>query len=176
MNKGLIHIYTGNGKGKTTAAIGLAIRAAGAGKKILFAQFLKDKCYCEHISLDRFKDCIDLRCYGAGLCSKFMTEENKEKFLLATIKGYEEIIKLINENYYDVIILDEIFVALSLNLLSFEQILYLMENKPPQSELILTGRGAPQFLMEKADLITEMVEVKHYYKDKGITARKGIEM
>lgn len=176
MSKGFIHIYTGNGKGKTTAAIGLALRAAGAGKKILFAQFLKDRGYCEHNSLERFKDCIDLKCYGAGLCSKFMTEENKEKFLLATLKGYEEVIRLFNNNYYDIIILDEIFVALSLRLLSLEQIFFLLENKPPPAELILTGRGAPECIIEKADLVTEMVEVKHYYKEKGIIARKGIEM
>lgn len=176
MSTGFIHIYTGNGKGKTTAAIGLAIRAAGAQKKILFAQFLKDRCYCEHKSLERFTDCIELRCYGPALCSRFMTEENRKEFLQATIKGYEEILDLTIRNNYELIILDEIFVTLSLKLLTIEQILFIIEKKPPHCELILTGRDAPKNIIEKADLVTEMVEVKHYYKDKGITARKGIEM
>ncbi|MBN1759162.1 MAG: cob(I)yrinic acid a,c-diamide adenosyltransferase [Chitinispirillaceae bacterium] len=169
--KGYLHIYTGNGKGKTTAALGLALRAVGAGKKVLFTQFLKTSSFSEHKAIERFSDLVSLHCFGTG---DFIHGRAKEHHKIAATEGYSTIRSLLAQQHYNVIICDEIIAAANLELLSREQILELVAQKPQSSEMIFTGRNAPGYLVEIADLVTEMVEVKHYYTD-GVNARKGIE-
>ena len=171
LNKGLIQLYYGNGKGKTTAAMGLALRAAGCGLKVYIAQFVKGLKYSELISLAKLKDNITVRQYGRGC---FIRKEATQKDVEAAQKGFEEVKKIIVSGKYDVVILDEITIAEYFKLISVEDILALMASKPKNVELILTGRKADSRIIEAADLVTEMVEIKHYYNE-GIEAREGIE-
>ncbi len=171
MNKGYIHVYTGNGKGKTTAAIGLAIRAAGAGLKVFFTQFIKKRKCSEHIALERFKDLIKIKQYGTGF---IMGKRPSQNAILSTNEGIEDIKRVISSGYYDVIILDEINGAIKNKLIDIEEIINLLDSKPDDIEIVLTGRDADERIVEKADLVTEMKIIKHYW-DKGIKARKGIE-
>ena len=169
--KGFTQIYTGNGKGKTTAAFGLALRAAGAGLNVYIAQFVKGMKYSELNSIKRFDDLITLKQYGRNC---FIKKEPKQADIDIANKGFEEVKKNISSGQYDVVILDELNIALFYNLIEEEEVIDLIENKPSDIELIITGRYAPHNILELADLVTEMKEIKHYYQ-KGITARKGIE-
>ena len=168
--KGYIHLYTGNGKGKTTAALGLALRAAGAGKKVFIAQFVKGMHYAELDALKRFPE-IELKQYGLEC---FIVNQPTREDILAARKGLEEVTVLIQENQYDVVILDEVCIAVYYHLFETEELLPVLKNKPEPLEILLTGRYAPPELFEVADLVTEMSEIKHYF-NKGIKARKGIE-
>ncbi len=171
MRKGYIQVYTGNSKGKTTAAIGLALRAAGAGFRVFIAQFIKKRRTSEHRALERFSDLITVKQYGTGFIKGGRhTRTEKE----AVRKGFEEVRDIIASRVYDLVILDEINIATHYDLLSVDELLDLMEKKPVNVELILTGRYADQRIIERADLVTEMKEIKHYYK-KGVKARRGIE-
>jgi len=173
LNRGYIQIYTGNGKGKTTAALGLALRAAGAGLKVFFAQFLKggSEVYSELYSLRRFPDLIVVKQYGRGcLIYEEPTDEDRK---LATV-ALEEIERVMLTLNFDLIILDEITVACSLSLIDEEKLFSFLKRKPPTVEVVLTGRYASARMVEMADLVTEMVEIKHYYQ-RGISAREGIE-
>jgi cob(I)alamin adenosyltransferase len=176
MRKGYIQVYTGNSKGKTTAAIGLSLRAAGAGLKVFIAQFIKKRRCSEHKALDRFKDLITVKQYGTGFVKrKQKTEDRKQtKATKAAQRGLEEIKKIIASGIYDMVVLDEINVAVHYNLLSVEDIMNLLNLKPSYMEIVLTGRYADEKIIEMADLVTEMKEIKHYYK-KGVKARRGIE-
>lgn len=168
---GFVHVYTGNGKGKTTAAFGLALRAYGAGLNVFIGQFIKGKAYNELLAAGRFLKKITIKQYGIGcFIITAPTPEDKE----AAKKGLEEMKKIIMEGNFDLIIMDEITIALYYKLVEIEELLDIIDNKPEHVELVLTGRYAPPSLIEKADLVTEMKEVKHYYQ-KGIEARKGIE-
>jgi len=171
LNKGLTQLYYGNGKGKTTAAMGLALRAAGCGLKVYIAQFVKGLKYSELISLAKLKDNITVRQYGRGC---FIRRKATQKDVEAAQKGFEEVKKIIVSGKYDVVILDEITIAEYFKLISVEDILALMASKPKNVELILTGRKADSRIIEAANLVTEMVEIKHYYNE-GIEAREGIE-
>ncbi len=168
--KGYIQVYTGNGKGKTTAAIGLAIRATGAGKRIFIAQFVKGMRYSEIKALDKF-DNIDVRQYGLKC---FIREKPKQADIDAARKGLADIQDIFSTGEYDVIILDEANIAVHFDLFSEAELLDVMARKPEKTELIITGRYAGKKVIEKADLVTEMKEIKHYY-NQGIMARKGIE-
>ena len=170
---GYIHVYTGNGKGKTTAAIGLAVRATGAGKKVYFGQFMKEGDYSEiKILKERFPD-IDLFQYGSD---GFVLGRNPtENELSQGENGFKHAYDALMSENYDVVILDEINVALFINLISLCDVKKLIENKPNHTELILTGRYANDEIIEMADLVSEIKEVKHYFQ-KGVSARKGIEM
>ncbi len=169
--KGYVQVYTGDGKGKTTAAIGLTIRAVGAGLKVFMGQFVKGMEYSELESLKRFSPQMKVRQYGRA---KFVHSKPKEEDFAAAKAGYEEIRGIIGSGEYDLVILDEANVAVHFKMLSVEDLLALIDEKPESVELVFTGRKADPQLIEKADLVTEMKEVKHYYKE-GITARKGIE-
>ena len=168
--KGYIHLYTGNGKGKTTAALGLALRAAGAGLQVFIAQFVKGMHYSELESLGRIPK-INIRQYGLDC---FIVNEPTEKDIQAARKGLEEVTDIIRHHRAGVVILDEVCIALHYRLFGLEEIISLLKTKPEDMEIVMTGRYAPVELYEYADLITEMKEVKHYY-NKGIDARKGIE-
>lgn len=168
--KGYTHIYTGNGKGKTTAALGLALRAMGHGRKICMIQFLKrDENYGEYRFL---KDKIDFYQFGSG---DFINDDGpSDNDIMLARQAYEQAVQSVQSGRYDIVILDEIIVAFMMGLLDEKAVLMLMKMKAQDTELIMTGRGATEKMIESADLVTEMKEVKHYYK-KGITAREGIE-
>jgi cob(I)alamin adenosyltransferase len=170
MIAGYIHLYTGDGKGKTTAALGLALRAAGAGKKVFIAQFVKGMHYAELDALKRFPE-IELKQYGLDC---FIENQPTEKDIKAARKGLDEVTVMIFENQYDVIILDEVCIALYYHLFETEELISVLLKKPDSMEIVLTGRYAPPELFEIADLVTEMKEIKHYYTQ-GVLARKGIE-
>ncbi|QEK11048.1 cob(I)yrinic acid a,c-diamide adenosyltransferase [Crassaminicella thermophila] len=171
MDKGYIHVYTGNGKGKTTAALGLALRAAGAGKKIFIAQFVKSMEYSEIKALKSLKDSIDIKLYGHGC---FITKNPDKKDILAAQEALKKVRNILVSNKYDIVILDEITIAIFYNLLSTQDVLSLLEDKPDHVELIITGRYCPQEIIDKAHLVTEMKEIKHYYTQ-GVLSREGID-
>lgn len=168
--KGYVHIYTGDGKGKTTASLGLAIRAAGAGLKVYIVQFLKQGDYSEIKALSRFEN-ITIEQYGLG---KFVKGKPSDEDIAAGAAGYQKLCKILQQNKHDVVIAEEGNVAVMCNLISEKELLALIDIKPDNVELIITGRGATAAVIEKADLVTEMKEIKHYYKQ-GVTARVGIE-
>lgn len=169
--KGYIQVYTGNGKGKTTAAIGQALRALGAGFTVFIGQFVKGRTYQENEMITKHLMNITVKQYGLGC---FIVDVPTDKDIEAAQKGLKEMKKIIHSGVYDMVIMDEVNIALYYKLIDIEVIADLMKNKPGQVELILTGRYAPQEIIDLADLVTEMREIKHHYQ-KGIPARKGIE-
>lgn len=172
LENGLIQVYTGSGKGKTSAAFGLALRAIGRGLKVYIIQFIKGGFdYGELYIVDKLPN-LKLKAFGRG---KFITEkpaEKEDKALAEEALALAE--KVVKSGEYDIVVLDEINVALNLKLISLERVLSLLKNKPFHVELVLTGRYAPKEIIEVADLVTEMKEVKHPF-NKGCQARKGIE-
>jgi len=171
--KGYVQVYTGDGKGKTTAALGLALRAAGAGFKVFIAQFVKGKEYSEIRALERFSDTITLKQYGQG-CWINEGEPNRDDILSAQ-NGLEEVKNIIGSGNYQLVILDEANIAVYFNLFPVEDLLKLINSRPSHVELVITGRRAHPLIVESADLVTEMREVKHYY-NQGVEARVGIEV
>ncbi len=170
MQKGYIQIYTGDGRGKTTAALGLALRAAGAGLKVFIAQFIKNQKCSEHTALERFKDLITLKQYGTG----FINGKPKSEDYEIILQGFKEVTDVLKSGFFDLVILDEINLAVYLGIIPENELISVLQKKAPNIEVVLTGRYASQRLIEIADLVTEMKEVKHYYT-KGVQARKGIE-
>jgi cob(I)alamin adenosyltransferase len=169
--KGYVQVYTGNGKGKTTAAFGLALRAAGAGLRVFIAQFVKGGEYSETFALQRFNDLITLRQFGSG---RFIRGEPAEDDIRAAKDGLKETEEALHSGKYKVVILDEANIATFYELFSVEDLLALIDHKPDDVELLITGRNADSRILEKADLVTEMCDVKHYYVN-GVRAREGIE-
>ncbi|MFW6149986.1 MAG: cob(I)yrinic acid a,c-diamide adenosyltransferase [Chloroflexota bacterium] len=169
-NKGLVQVYTGNGKGKTTAAFGQALRAAGSGLGVIIIQFVKGDSSCgEHLFASK---------YGAFELVQPNKEDcffqGPEELQPVVSKTLEAARRALSEERYDVVILDEIFVAVHLGLVTVTEVLDLMGMRPVGVELILTGRDAPAEVVRRADLVTEMVAVKHPF-DRGVQSRKGIE-
>jgi len=171
LTRGYVQVYTGDGKGKTTAAFGLALRAAGAGLKVFIAQFVKGMHYSELDAVARFSDQIIVKQYGRGC---FIHDEPTEEDIEAARRGLDEVSRLLASGEHDLVILDEANIATHYKLFSVDDLLQLIDSKPDHVELVVTGRRADPKLIGRADLVTEMREVKHYYKQ-GITARKGIE-
>ena len=169
--KGYTQVYTGNGKGKTTAAIGLAIRAAGAGLKVYIAQFIKMGDYSEIKALKRYSDLITVEQFGLG---RFTDGKPAPEDIEAAHKGLERVKSVMLSGDYKIIILEEANVAASLGLFPVQNLLKIIINKPYDKELVITGRGASPRIIENADLVTEMKDIKHYYQ-KGVRARIGIE-
>jgi cob(I)alamin adenosyltransferase len=172
LEKGLVQVYTGNGKGKTTASFGLALRAIGRGLKVYIIQFIKGGFdYGELYIADKLPG-LTLKAYGRG---KFISEKKPDKIdvdlAIAALKEAQDVIK---SGEVDVVILDEINVALNLKLVEIEKVLKLIKEKPEKMEIVLTGRNAPVEIVQAADLVTEMIEIKHPY-NAGFKARKGIE-
>jgi cob(I)alamin adenosyltransferase len=170
--KGYVHVYTGDGKGKTTAAIGLAIRAAGAGMRVYIAQFVKGMHYSELDALDRYADRITLRQYGRDC---FIEKEPDPEDIQAARQGLEEVKGILASADYEMVILDEANIATRYNLFSPDELVELVRSKPEAVELVITGRNADPKVIALADLVTEMKEIKHYY-NRGVQARAGIEM
>jgi len=168
--KGYIQVYTGDGKGKTTASLGLALRAAGAGLKVYIIQFLKKGDYSEIKALSKF-DNITIEQYGLG---RFVKEKPSKEDMEACAAGYLKLCEVLTQNKHDIVIAEEANVAVACNLFKEEELLHMMAIKPENVELVITGRGATKNVIAKADLVTEMMEIKHYYK-KGVKARVGIE-
>ena len=166
----MIHVYTGKGKGKTTAALGLALRAAGAGLKVYIGQFIKGKDYSELKALNMIKN-IKLEQFGRGC---FIKGKPGQKDIALACRGLDKTKRIIAQGIYDLVILDEVNIALRLGLLTLEDISAIIKNTPAKTELVLTGRCAHPRIIKMADLVTEMKEIKHYYR-KGIKARRGIE-
>jgi len=172
MQKGYTQIYTGNGKGKTTAAFGLALRASGHGKRIFIGQFVKGMKYGELESIKKFSETITLKQFGRDC---FIYNDPEPEDIDAARAGWDEVNRILDENKIDILILDEIGIAIHYKLISTKEVADFMKRKPSAMELILTGRNIPEELFALADLVTEMREIKHYYK-KGVPAREGIEL
>ena len=173
LEQGFIQIYTGNGKGKTTAAIGQAVRAAGFGLKSYIAQFMKEYPYNELKSLKHLEEWITIEqfCGDEFVYKKELPGKEELEKAQKGLNAAKE--KMLSEEY-NMIILDEALVATYFKLIKTEELIEFIEQKPENIELILTGRYCPEELFELADLITEMKEIKHYCR-KGTTSRKGIE-
>ncbi|ADQ15616.1 cob(I)yrinic acid a,c-diamide adenosyltransferase [Halanaerobium hydrogeniformans] len=168
--KAMVHVYTGCGKGKTTAALGLALRAIGADKKVFVAQFVKGMQYSELKSISKIEN-IGLKQYGHNY---FIKGKSSKKDKTAARQGLKEVEELLEKGEYDLIILDEANIAVHYNLFSVGELITVLEKSRENIEIVITGRYAAEELIEYADLVTEMKEIKHYFK-KGIKARKGIE-
>lgn len=169
--KGYIHIYTGNGKGKTSAAFGMALRAAGAGKRVFIAQFVKGRTYSEINAIKRLSPAITVKQYGRKC---FIKNEPDDQDIILARAGLSEVAEVIANDNFDMVILDEACIAVYYKLFSTGELIDAIRQKPDSMEVIITGRYADDELIEIADLVTEMKEVKHYYT-RGIQARKGIE-
>ncbi len=205
VKQGQIQVYTGDGKGKTTAALGLAMRAVGQGFKAIIIQFMKGGAYTgEYIAIKNHLQNLEILQYGRACIkqqkqlkmSSFSGKKDKEIFDFVredvecgecrfcflndsvqkdyVEEAFKKALEVVLSGDYDVVILDEINTAMSLNFLETELVLNLMANKPEQVELVLTGRGAPLEIIHHADLVTEMKSHKHYF-DKGVKARRGVE-
>lgn len=172
MEKGLVQVYTGDGKGKTTAALGLAMRAAGRGLSVFMVQFLKGRKYGELDSAKRLSDRFKI--VQSGIDTFVKKGEPGEEDLRLARRGLELARDAIQSGEYDIVILDEVNVAVELGVLKAEDVLPLIDERPAGVELVLTGRYAPPEFYERADIITEMKNVKHCY-DAGVDMREGIE-
>ncbi len=171
LQKGYVHIYTGNGKGKTTAAIGLGIRAIGDGLTVHMIQFMKGRRYSEINALDDVPR-FTVEQFGRD---EFVNKKNPEQIDIDFAqKGLHRAREVITKSLGDVVILDEINVALDFKLIPLEKVIQLIDEKPEKIELILTGRYAPAALIQHADLVSEILEIKHPYT-KGVESRKGID-
>jgi cob(I)alamin adenosyltransferase len=173
MKKGLVQVYTGNGKGKTTAALGLALRAVGHGMKVLVVQFMKGNVqYGELESAKKLSPNLTIKQVGR---EKFISKPNPDpKDLQLAQEGFSIAKNAIQNKEYDIVILDEINLAIDYGLIPVNDLLQIIDSKPDSVELILTGRNVNRQILQRADLVTEMVDRKHYY-DKGVPAREGIE-
>ncbi|MBU1185963.1 MAG: cob(I)yrinic acid a,c-diamide adenosyltransferase [Acidobacteria bacterium] len=171
--RGYIQVYTGNGKGKTTAALGLALRAAGHGFRTYFGQFLKGRKYGELESVQKLAPLITLVQFGrSGFIH--VTKNPDTADIQKAVEGLEECRKAMLSGEYRIIVLDEIHVAVYFNLVAEAALHRFLDDKPVDVEVILTGRYAPASVIERADLVTEMKDIRHYY-DSGVQARDGIE-
>ena len=171
---GLIHIYCGDGKGKTTAAVGLAVRCAGRGNKVLLVQFLKSRDSGELYSLAKLPDIEVMRGKGSKKFTFQMNEEEKHALLIEHNKMFEQVLAKIKNGGYSLLILDEVIGALNAKVFEMPKLIEFLRHKPENLEVVLTGRNPAQELVEIADYVSEMRKVKHPM-DKGIMAREGIE-
>jgi cob(I)alamin adenosyltransferase len=169
--RGYVHVYTGDGKGKTTAALGLTLRAIGAGLKVYIAQFIKKGDYSEINALKRFSDSVTLEQFGRG---RFTKGKPGPEDIEAARKGLARLKEILSSKQYDIVILDEVNVAVSYGIFPVQDLLDIIDRKPVAMELIRTGRNAAAQIIEKADLVSEVRAIKHYFQN-GVKARIGIE-
>ena len=168
----MIQVYTGNGKGKTTAALGQALRAIGHGMKVFMVQFMKGRTYGELLTCER---CLPEFTIVMSGRDEFVKKGEPEEIDLSMAReGFELARKVVAEGTHDMLILDEINVAIDYGLLSLDEVVDLLRSCPPEMEVICTGRYAPSELVELADLVSEVREIKHHYQS-GVEMRKGIE-
>lgn len=170
-SKGYVQVYTGDGKGKTTAALGLALRASGHGLRTYVGQFMKGQHYGELEAL-RDHPFITLEQYGNPRCIR--REEVTADHVTQAQEGLARAREAMSSGNYDIVVLDEVNVSIWFGVLDTAEVLALLDEKPDHVEVVLTGRRAPQALIDRADLVTEMRMVKHYY-EQGVMARTGIE-
>ena len=173
MEIGQFQVYTGDGKGKTTAALGLALRASGAGLRVFFCQFIKDRETSEIRALKQLPG-VTVRQFGSGRGILVGRERERADEVCAR-EGLAQLTAALTSGTYDVVIADEINCALVCRLLTEDQLLRLIDLRPGGTELVFTGRGATEAILARADLVTEMRLVRHYYQDKKLPARVGIE-
>lgn len=175
LEKGLIQVYTGDGKGKTTAAVGLGLRAYGNGLKVKMIQFLKSgktgeleviKTFGENFEVYRFEKEKDF--------TWNLNEEQKKELKAEIVEGFNFAREIVRRNKCDLLILDEIMAAINLGYLEEDEVLKLLDEKDGRMEIVLTGRNVPDKILSKSNLVTEMKPIKHYF-DEGIPAREGIE-
>jgi len=171
MMQGRVQIYTGDGKGKTTAAAGLAVRALGAGMRVFIGQFIKNRDSSEMAFLRAVSQDITIEQFGAG---GFIKAEPTPEDIKAARNGLKRLQGVLTGDDFDIVIADEANSALAANVLGLDEIMMLLDTRPPSVELVLTGRSAPPELLERADLVTEMREIRHYFNS-GTPARRGIE-
>lgn len=169
--QGQIRIYTGKGKGKTTSALGHTVRAVGSGKTVFIGQFLKSGKYSEIAALKQFPDQITVEHYGLG---KFVKNRPSPEDVEAGISGYKKIKAVLENGRHDLVVMDEGNIAVKYGIISEQDLLTLFDMKPDHVELVVTGRGASQTLIDRADHVVELNEIKHYFKQ-GVKARVGIE-
>lgn len=174
MQQGYVQLYTGNGKGKTTAMLGLTLRAVGAGLKVYLGQFIKDMQYSEIKAVrDRLPEvCLEQYGTGEGI---FIGRSPKEADRAAALAGLEKAKQAMCSGNYDLVILDEVNIAVHYKLILAEELLAFLGARPSCVEVVLTGRYAHPDIIAAADLVSEITPVKHYYADQGVTARTGIE-
>ncbi len=170
MNKGYFHIYTGDGKGKSTAAFGLALRALCAGKSVYIGQFVKNMKYSE-TKIESIMDNIKIIQFGKDCCIDRAPDEEDARLANA---GLYECENILVQGNYDVVILDEVTIATYLKFIEPQRLLEVINKRAQHVEVIVTGRYCPDILIESADLVTEMKEVKHYYSQ-GVLSREGID-
>lgn len=173
-SKGQIHIYTGEGKGKTTAALGLSMRAAGRDRKVLFVQFLKGQDTGEQYLMNKIPQITHVKLANARTFFHALTDEEQRSLIEETEKEWESLYEQISNGGFDLVVLDEIMAAMYLGIIPESKVMKLLQEKPFQMELVLTGRNAPDLISKEADLITEMRKIRHYY-DQGILSREGTE-
>lgn len=176
-DQGYIQVYTGNGKGKTTAAMGLALRALGQGKKVNITMFTKGgDNYGEIKAFNKLQPDVrkNLTINQAGLDRIVYTSNETEEDRKIMQKGWENAKKVINSGDTDVVVLDEINIALDLKMIDEKDVIETIKNKPKNVEIVMTGRNAHQSIIDAADLVSNIQEIKHYY-NKGVMARQGIE-
>ncbi|MGK7882721.1 MAG: cob(I)yrinic acid a,c-diamide adenosyltransferase [Crocosphaera sp.] len=171
--KGLIIVNTGNGKGKTTAALGMVMRSLGHGYKVAIIQFIKGAWEpAEKAVLSRWENQLEFLAMGEGFTWE---TQDRERDILKAKQAWEKAVAFINNIDFQLVLLDEVNVALKLGYLEVENVIKALKEKPEQTHVILTGRGAPTELIEVADLVTEMKLIKHPFKEQGIKAQPGIE-
>jgi cob(I)alamin adenosyltransferase len=173
VGKGYVHVYTGNGKGKTTAALGLALRAAGSGLATRIVQFMKGRHYSELDAIEMLEGLVKIEQFGHPQFCR-ISDPPEARDVEMAVSALERVQELMQENTCDILIADEMITAGLFKLITQDDILDIIHRKPDGMELILTGRGASPRIIEAADLVTEMMEVKHYYTQ-GVPARAGIE-
>lgn len=170
----MIQIYTGNGKGKSTAAFGMALRALGAGKRVYIAQFVKDMKYSECFIESYFPNRLKIEQWGDSCLLDRKATERDYEVARQGLAMCAELMAEEGEEAYDLVIMDELNIALALNLLPLSDVLEALKNRREGCEVVITGRYAPEPLIELADLVTDMQEVKHYYQ-RGVLSRKGFD-
>lgn len=173
LKKGYVHVYTGNSKGKTSSSLGLAFRAMGRGLKTYIGQFMKGQYYGELKSAEMCQPYITIEQYGKDTFVHVKNPPGEENVRMAR-NGLEKAKQAMYSGEYDIVVFDEINTAHGFNLISTDDMLEIIRTKPDGVEVVFTGRYAPRQVIEEADLVTEMVEIKHYYKQ-GVIAREGIE-
>ena len=173
LEKGLVIVHTGNGKGKTTAALGMVLRSLGHGYKVAIVQFIKGAWEpAEKAAFDRWGEQLEFHAMGEGFTWE---TQDRDRDIQKAQEAWQKALSYIQNPEFKLVLLDEVNVALKLGYLKVEDVLAGLEQKPAEAHVILTGRGAPAALIEQADLVTEMTLVKHPFREQGVKAQPGIE-